>query len=79
MYAWDAAESLKIWSFRPDGTDPSFLTDINKSVQYLNEIKDSVVAGFQWATKEVSDSALVTLCSEGLLVSNFQLFTGRSL
>ena len=24
------------------------------SLQYLNEIKDSVVAGFQWATKEVS-------------------------
>ena len=22
-------------------------------VQYLNEIKDSVVAGFQWASKEV--------------------------
>jgi elongation factor 2 len=23
-----------------------------KGVQYLNEIKDSVVAGFQWASKE---------------------------
>ena len=27
--------------------------DCTKGVQYLNEIKDSVVAGFQWATKEV--------------------------
>lgn len=26
--------------------------DCTKGVQYLNEIKDSVVAGFQWATKE---------------------------
>lgn len=25
---------------------------MTKGVQYLNEIKDSVVAGFQWATKE---------------------------
>jgi elongation factor 2 len=78
-YEWDVAEARKIWCFGPDGTGPNILTDITKGVQYLNEIKDSVVAGFQWATKEVSDSALVTLCSEGLLVSNFQLFTGRSL
>lgn len=28
------------------------LTDITKGVQYLNEIKDSCVAAFQWATKE---------------------------
>jgi len=26
--------------------------DGSKGVQYLNEIKDSVVACFQWATKE---------------------------
>ncbi|XDB57149.1 hypothetical protein AB1E18_010602 [Capra hircus] len=30
----------------------SILTDIAKGMQYLSEIKDSVVAGFQWATKE---------------------------
>lgn len=28
------------------------VTDITKGVQYLNEIKDSVVAAFQWASKE---------------------------
>ena len=33
---------------------PNLLIDVTKGVQYLNEIKDSVVAGFQWATKEVS-------------------------
>merc|ERR1719494_870806 len=31
---------------------PNLLVDASKGVQYLNEIKDSVVAGFQWATKE---------------------------
>lgn len=28
------------------------VTDVTKGVQYLNEIKDSVVAAFQWASKE---------------------------
>ena len=32
--------------------------DVSKGVQYLNEIKDSVVAGFQWASKEVSDKGV---------------------
>ncbi|KAK2118105.1 Elongation factor 2 [Saguinus oedipus] len=49
---WDVAKARKIWCFGPDGTGPNILTDITKGVQYLNEIKDSVVASFQWATKE---------------------------
>ncbi len=28
------------------------MVDVTKGVQYLNEIKDSCIAGFQWATKE---------------------------
>lgn len=31
---------------------PNLITDISKGVQYLNEIKDSCVAAFQWASKE---------------------------
>ena len=38
--------------FGPDGTGANFLMDGSKGVQYLNEIKDSFVAGFQWASKE---------------------------
>lgn len=53
-YEWDVAEARKIWCFGPDGTGPNLLMDVTKGVQYLNEIKDSVVAGFLWATKEVS-------------------------
>lgn len=52
-YEWDVAEARKIWCFGPDGTGPNLLVDVTKGVQYLNEIKDSVVAGFQWAAKEV--------------------------
>lgn len=53
-FEWDVTEARKIWCFGPDGTGPNMLVDVTKGVQYLNEIKDSVVAGFQWATKEVS-------------------------
>ncbi|KAL5245463.1 hypothetical protein ACI65C_012873 [Semiaphis heraclei] len=51
-YEYDVTEARKIWAFGPDGTGPNLLIDCTKGVQYLNEIKDSVVAGFQWATKE---------------------------
>ncbi|XP_065912624.1 elongation factor 2b-like [Dysidea avara] len=51
-YEYDATEARKVWCFGPEGTGPNMLMDCTKGVQYLNEIKDSVVAGFQWATKE---------------------------
>ena len=53
-YEYDVTEARKIWCFGPEGTGPNLLIDVTKGVQYLNEIKDSVVAGFQWATKEVT-------------------------
>jgi elongation factor 2 len=52
-YEYDVTEARKIWCFGPDTNGPNILMDCTKGVQYLNEIKDSVVAGFQWATKEV--------------------------
>jgi elongation factor 2 len=51
-YEYDATEARKIWCFGPDTNGPNILVDCTKGVQYLNEIKDSVVAGFQWASKE---------------------------
>ena len=52
-FEWDVGEARKIWCFGPDGTGPNMLVDVTKGVQYLKEIQDSVVAGFQWAVKEV--------------------------
>jgi len=49
---FDPTEARKIWAFGPEGTGPNFVIDVSKGVQYLNEIKDSVIAGFQWASKE---------------------------
>ena len=53
-YGFDVAEARKIWSFGPDCNGPNILVDCTKGVQNVNDIKDSVVAGFQWAVKEVS-------------------------
>jgi elongation factor 2 len=51
-HEWNVTEARKIWCFGPDGTGPNVVVDTTKQVQYLQEIKDSVVAAFQWATKE---------------------------
>jgi len=52
QYGWDKTEARKIWCFGPDTTGANVLVDMTRGVQYLTEIKDSTVAGFQWATKE---------------------------
>jgi len=51
-FGMDVGEARKIWAFGPDGTGPNIVLDASKGVQYLNEIKDSVNSGFQWAMKE---------------------------
>merc|ERR1719204_1659611 len=66
-FEWDATEARKIWCFGPEGTGPNLLVDTTKAVQYLNEIKDSVVAGFQWATKEG------VLCEENMRGVRFNI------
>merc|ERR1712167_567100 len=51
-HEWDPNDALKIWCFGPETTGANLMVDTTKAVQYLNEIKDSVEAAFQWATKE---------------------------
>lgn len=51
-FDWNIDEARKIWAFGPEGAGPNALVDVTKAVQYLNEIKDSVVAGLEWVTKE---------------------------
>merc|ERR1719427_618753 len=64
---FDVGEARRIWAFGPEGTGPNLLMDVSKGVQYLNEIKDSVVAGFQWATKEG------VLCDENMRGVRFNI------
>ena len=81
-YKYDANEARKIWCFGPEGTGPNLLMDVTKGVQYLNEIKDSMVAGFQWATKEVcwwwlcralGDTKCVGVCTLVVISSNLEI------
>lgn len=51
-FGWDVTDARKIWAFGPDTTGANLVVDQTKAVQYLSEIKDSVVSGFQWATRE---------------------------
>ena len=51
-YGWDVVDARKIWCFGPEGIGPNLLVDVTKGVQYLSEIKDHCISGFQWATKE---------------------------
>lgn len=67
-YDYDITEARKIWCFGPDTNGPNILMDCTKGVQYLNEIKDSVVAGFQWATKEG------VLCDENMRGVRYNIY-----
>lgn len=51
-FQMDPNDGRKIWCFGPEGTGPNLLIDQTRAVQYLQEIKDSFAAGFNWATKE---------------------------
>merc|ERR1719221_1450656 len=51
-FDWDVTEARKIWAFGPEGTGPNLLVDTTKGVNYLNEIKESVVGGFAWASQQ---------------------------
>jgi elongation factor 2 len=67
-FEWDATDARKIWCFGPDeNSGPNVLVDVTKGVQYLNEIKDSCVAAFAWATKEG------VLCDENLRGVRFNI------
>lgn len=55
-YDWDLLAARSIWAFGPDPVGPNILVDdtlpseVDKSL--LNSVKDSIVQGFQWGTRE---------------------------
>nr|XP_022292607.1 elongation factor 2-like [Crassostrea virginica] len=66
-FGMDSHQSRKIWCFGPGSSGPNMLIDVTKSCQYLHEVKDTVVAGFQWATEEG------VLCEESMRGVQFNL------
>ncbi|RCV10958.1 hypothetical protein SETIT_2G149500v2 [Setaria italica] len=65
-FGWDKDVAKKIRCFRPEATSPNMVVDMCKGVQYLNEIKDSIVAGFQWVSKEgaLAEENMCGICFE---------------
>lgn len=51
-HGWDVTDARKIWGYGPDGTGANLFVDATKGISYLNEIKESVLGGFNWATKD---------------------------
>ncbi|XP_072038482.1 elongation factor 2-like [Amphiura filiformis] len=66
-YDYDYREAQKIWCFGPDVNGPNLLFDSTKGVQGIMDMKDSVVAGFHWATKES------VLCEESMRGVRFNI------
>jgi len=51
-YGWDINNAKKIWCFAPEGKGTNILVDTSKGVPYLTEIRDSIIAGFELASKQ---------------------------
>jgi elongation factor 2 len=67
-YGWDIADARRVWTFGcPPDAICNVLVDQTKGVQYLNEIKDSMVGGFIQAT------AAGILCEEAMRGIRFNL------
>lgn len=49
-HGWDKRSTAQIWALGPEGHGPNMVVNSTQGVQYLLEIKESVVAGFEWAS-----------------------------
>eukprot|EP00823_Brevimastigomonas_motovehiculus_P003090 TRINITY_DN1841_c0_g5_i1.p1 TRINITY_DN1841_c0_g5~~TRINITY_DN1841_c0_g5_i1.p1 ORF type:complete len:1015 (+),score=199.04 TRINITY_DN1841_c0_g5_i1:69-3113(+) len=55
-YSWDLLAARSVWAFGPDSSGPNILcddtlpTEVDKEKLYA--VKDSIIQGFQWATRE---------------------------
>jgi len=70
-YDWDLLAARSIWAFGPDLTGPNILVDdtlpseVDKAL--LGSVKESIVQGFQWGTREGP------LCEEPIRNSKFKI------
>lgn len=54
-FGWEKTDCMKIWSFGPTDIEvggANVLVDQTKGIQYLNEIKESVNSGLNWASRQ---------------------------
>lgn len=67
-FGWEKDDTAKIWCFGPDNAGPNVVVDVTKGVQYMNEIKESMVSAFQWSSKQG------VLCEENIRGMRFNVF-----
>ena len=67
-FDWEKEDTTKIWCFGPDNLGPNLVVDITKGVQYMNEIKESMVSSFQWASRQG------VLCEENMRGMRYNVF-----
>lgn len=52
-FGWDPSDTLNLWALGPDHSGPNVLVNVvTTEVRFVNEIRDAVTSGFEWATKE---------------------------
>ena len=52
-FGWDRDAVARIWAYGPDnGVGPNIVANMTKGVANVRELSDSIVAAWQWATKE---------------------------
>eukprot|EP00359_Climacostomum_virens_P004523 CAMPEP_0204919472 /NCGR_PEP_ID=MMETSP1397-20131031/16834_1 /ASSEMBLY_ACC=CAM_ASM_000891 /TAXON_ID=49980 /ORGANISM="Climacostomum Climacostomum virens, Strain Stock W-24" /LENGTH=824 /DNA_ID=CAMNT_0052093065 /DNA_START=638 /DNA_END=3112 /DNA_ORIENTATION=- len=66
-FGWDVNDAKKLWAFGPDTTGPNVIVDQTKGIQGIQDIQDSIIGGFQWATKQGP------LCGESMRGVKFNL------
>lgn len=50
-FEFDKTEVGKIWAFGPEGEGPNIILDLTSGCQFMNELKEHVVSGFEIVTK----------------------------
>mmetsp|Transcript_17701 Transcript_17701/g.37892 ORF Transcript_17701/g.37892 Transcript_17701/m.37892 type:complete len:982 (+) Transcript_17701:99-3044(+) len=74
-YDWDMLAARSIWAFGPESNGPNVLVDdtlpseVNKGL--LKQSKESLIQGFQWATKEGP------LCDEKIRSCKFKILNAQ--
>jgi elongation factor 2 len=66
-FDFDENAARKIWAWGPETEGANIVVDVTQGVQYVAEIKEHVVSGFQWLTKEGP------LCEENMRGIRFNL------
>ena len=59
-FDWDKTEAGKIWAFGPEGEGPNVMVDATQGCQFMTEIKEHMISGFEIVTKTG------VLCDESL-------------